>query len=75
MGYGKRFDEAVVYASDLHREQVRKGTGIPYINHLIGVAAIVGEAGGTEDQVIAALLHDAVEDKPRPYVESHIRLK
>jgi GTP pyrophosphokinase len=63
MAYGKRFDEALVYAAGLHREQTRKGTDIPYVNHLLGVASLVGEAGGTEDQVIAALLHDAVEDQ------------
>ncbi len=62
----KRFPEAVEYARQLHTEY-RKGTDIPYMAHLIGVAALVmGEAGGrvpvTEDMVIAALLHDAVED-------------
>ncbi len=62
----KRFTEAVEYARQLHTEY-RKGTDIPYMAHLIGVAALVmGEAGGrvpvTEDMVIAALLHDAVED-------------
>ncbi len=62
----ERFTEAVEYARQLHTEY-RKGTGIPYMAHLIGVAALVmGEAGGripvTEDMVIAALLHDAVED-------------
>jgi (p)ppGpp synthase/HD superfamily hydrolase len=61
-----RFTEAVEYARQLHTEY-RKGTGIPYMAHLIGVAALVmGEADGrvpvTEDMVIAALLHDAVED-------------
>jgi (p)ppGpp synthase/HD superfamily hydrolase len=62
----ERFTEAVEYARQLHTEY-RKGTGIPYMAHLLGVAALVmGEAGGrtpvTEDMVIAALLHDAVED-------------
>jgi len=62
----ERFTEAVEYARQLHTEY-RKGTGIPYMAHLIGVAALVmGEADGrvpvTEDMVIAALLHDAVED-------------
>ncbi len=62
----KRFTQAVEYARQLHTEY-RKGTDIPYMAHLIGVAALVmGEAGGrvpvTEDMVIAALLHDAVED-------------
>jgi len=63
LSYSRRFDDALVYASGLHRDQTRKGSDIPYVNHLLGVAAIVGEAGGTEDQVIAALLHDAVEDQ------------
>jgi (p)ppGpp synthase/HD superfamily hydrolase len=62
----ERFTQAVEYARQLHTEY-RKGTGIPYMAHLIGVAALVmGEAGGpvpvTEDMVIAALLHDVVED-------------
>ena len=61
--YGPRFDDALTYAARLHRAQVRKGFGIPYITHLLAVAAIVGEHGGTEDEVIAALLHDAVEDQ------------
>ena len=62
----ERFTEAVEYARQLHTEY-RKGTDIPYMAHLLGVAAIVmSEAGGrvpvTEDMVIAALLHDTVED-------------
>ena len=61
--YGPRFDDALPYAARLHRDQVRKGSGIPYITHLLAVAAIVGEHGGGEDEVIAALLHDAVEDQ------------
>lgn len=63
MPYGERLDEALVYASKLHREQTRKGTEIPYLMHLLSVAALVGEAGGDEDEVIAAILHDAVEDQ------------
>ncbi len=65
MAYSERFDEALVYASSLHRDQKRKGGDTPYVTHLLGVAAIVGENEGTEDEVIAALLHDAVEDHPR----------
>jgi GTP pyrophosphokinase len=61
--YGPRFEVALVYAALLHREQVRKGSGVPYVTHLLAVAAIVGEHGGSEDEVIAALLHDAVEDQ------------
>lgn len=57
------FDEAVAYASTLHRDQARKGTTIPYLSHLLGVAGLVLEAGGTEEQAIAGLLHDALEDQ------------
>lgn len=60
---GKRFIEAFQYACELHAAQVRKGTEIPYIAHLMAVAAIVLENGGNEDQTVAALLHDAVEDQ------------
>lgn len=58
-----RFDEAFRYAHDLHRDQRRKGTTVPYISHLMAVAALVIEHGGDEDQAIAALLHDAAEDQ------------
>ena len=58
-----RFEEALVYAHKLHREQTRKGGRIPYISHLLSVAALVLENGGDEDEAIAALLHDAVEDQ------------
>lgn len=61
--YSGRLDEAFVFAHRLHRAQRRKGSGVPYVTHLMAVAALVGEHGGTEDQVIAALLHDAVEDQ------------
>ena len=65
-----RFDEALAFAVDLHREQPRKGTGVPYVSHLLSVAALVLEHGGSEDQAIAALLHDAVEDQGgRPTAE------
>jgi (p)ppGpp synthase/HD superfamily hydrolase len=47
----------------LHRDQERKGTDTPYVTHLLAVTAIVGENGGTEDEVIAALLHDGPEDQ------------
>jgi GTP pyrophosphokinase len=61
--YGARFEEALVYAASLHRDQTRKGSETPYVTHLLAVAAIVGENGGTEDEAIAALLHDAPEDR------------
>jgi (p)ppGpp synthase/HD superfamily hydrolase len=59
----RRFDEAFLFAADLHRKQLRKGAGIPYLAHLLGVTALVLEDGGDEDQAIAALLHDAAEDQ------------
>ena len=59
----ERFDEALAYAAQLHRTQERKGSGIPYVGHLLSVASLVIEGGGTEDQAIAGLLHDAVEDQ------------
>ena len=62
-GFTARFDQAVVYAHHLHQKQVRKGSETPYIGHLLAVASLVIEDGGDEEQVIAALLHDAVEDQ------------
>lgn len=58
-----RFDDALVFASALHRMQVRKGTDIPYVSHLLAVCSLVIAHGGDEDQAIAALLHDAAEDQ------------
>ena len=58
-----RFEEALVMATRLHGLQRRKGTDVPYVAHLLGVASLVLEGGGDEDQAIAALLHDAVEDQ------------
>lgn len=60
---GDRFDEAFRFASELHRQQHRKGSGTPYVAHLLAVCSLVLEAGGSENQAIAALLHDAVEDQ------------
>ena len=60
---GARFEAALVYAVQLHRYQQRKLTGVPYVAHLMAVAALVLEDGGSEDEAIAALLHDAVEDQ------------
>lgn len=57
------FREALVYAAELHAAQVRKGGRIPYFAHLMAVSALVLEQGGSEDEAIAALLHDAVEDQ------------
>jgi GTP pyrophosphokinase len=69
----KRFDHAVKFARKAHKKQARKGTEIPYISHLLGVTSIVLEMQGTEDQAIAALLHDAVEDCGGPVMAERIR--
>lgn len=58
-----RFRAALNLAFDLHRAQERKGSGVPYLAHVLGVASLVMEHGGDEDAAIAALLHDAVEDQ------------
>jgi hypothetical protein len=61
---GPRFDEAISYAAIVHGDHVRKGgSGVPYMAHLLGVAALVLEDGGGEEEAVAALLHDAVEDR------------
>jgi (p)ppGpp synthase/HD superfamily hydrolase len=57
-----RFDHALLFAAQVHRNQDRKRSGIPYVSHLLGVASIVLDYGGDEDLGIAALLHDAAED-------------
>jgi hypothetical protein len=63
---GPRFDRAVALARQLHAPQMRKDTAIPYVSHLLGVTSLVLDDGGTEDEAIAALLHDAVEDQGGP---------
>lgn len=75
MPYSERFEEALIYAARLHRYQHRKGSSIPYVTHLLAVAAIVGENAGTEEEVIAALLHDAVEDQGGPPTRAEIRAR
>ena len=57
-----RYGQALTWAEEIHRDQRRKGKAVPYISHLIAVSALVWEDGGTEEQAIAALLHDAIED-------------
>jgi hypothetical protein len=58
----ERFARAVDYARIAHADQKRKGTDIPYLTHLLSVASLVIEFGGSEDQAIAGLLHDTIED-------------
>ncbi|MBI4503853.1 MAG: HD domain-containing protein [Gemmatimonadetes bacterium] len=59
------FRKAFEVAAELHAHQERKGSGVPYVAHLMGVTSLVLEDGGSEIEAIAALLHDAVEDQPR----------
>lgn len=70
-----RFDDALVFASQLHRKQIRKGSGSPYIGHLLAVCSLVIENQGDEDQAIAALLHDAVEDQGGQPTLNEIRIR
>ncbi len=65
MELSNKFNDALNYAFLLHRNQKRKGSDIPYMSHLLIVSGTVLEWGQTEDEVIAALLHDSVEDHPR----------
>lgn len=58
-----RFETALAFAARLHIDQVRNKTRIPYVSHLLGTASLALEHGADEDQAIAALLHDAVEDQ------------
>lgn len=60
---GERFEEALQLAARLHQSQTRKTNGVPYISHLMAVSALVIQDGGSEDEAIAALLHDAAEDQ------------
>ncbi len=59
----ERFERALVFAAQLHRDQRRKGSGVPYVSHLLAVCELTLEYGGDEDEAIAALLHDAIEDQ------------
>jgi GTP pyrophosphokinase len=58
----RRFDDALLLATEHHRHQLRKGTDVPYVAHLLAVASLALEMGGSEDEAIGALLHDLVED-------------
>lgn len=69
----QRFEDALVYSARLHAKQIRKGTTIPYVSHLLGVAGSVLEHGGNEVETIAALLHDAIEDQGGTETREEIR--
>jgi GTP pyrophosphokinase len=59
----ERFERALIQATRLHRDQKRKGSGVPYVSHLLAVCGLTLDYGGGEDEAIAALLHDAIEDQ------------
>ncbi len=71
----ERFAEALSFAARLHQGQVRKGSGVPYVSHLLAVTALVIEAGGDEDEAIGAMLHDAVEDQGGAETREKIRAR
>lgn len=68
-----KFTEALEFAARAHDGQVKKGTRIPYVSHLLAVCALVLEHGGTEKEAIAALLHDTLEDQPQRVSRAAIR--
>lgn len=72
---GERFDAALHLASELHRQQLRKESGVPYVSHLLAVCSLALEFGADEDQAIAALLHDAVEDQGGMATAARIRAR
>src|SRR5205823_14149785 len=68
-----RFEEALAFAARLHAGQTRKGGAVPYVAHLLAVAAIALEHGAGEDAAVAALLHDAIEDQGGAATREEIR--
>ena len=68
-----RYCSALTFAAELHRDQCRKKTTIPYVAHLLAVSSLALEQGADEDEAIAALLHDAVEDQGGATTEATIR--
>lgn len=70
-----RFEQALLYACLIHSGQVRKASNVPYIAHLLSVAGLALEYGGDEDEAIAALLHDAVEDAGGKARAADLRLR
>jgi (p)ppGpp synthase/HD superfamily hydrolase len=73
MALTTRFDAALQFAHDVHRNQTRKTTAVPYIAHVMGVATLTLEYGGGEREAIGALLHDAIEDAPDHPGVAHVR--
>lgn len=70
-----QFESALIFANQLHQQQIRRVTGVPYMSHLLSVCALVLEDGGSEDEAISALLHDAIEDQGGAIIAKIIREK
>ena len=70
-----KFEEALIFANRIHAQQKRKASGAPYLAHILGVTALVLEDGGSEEEAIAALLHDAAEDQGGEQVLAEIQEK
>jgi GTP pyrophosphokinase len=73
MKLSQRFTDALTFATELHANQTRKGHGVPYIAHLLAVSSIALEYGANEEEAIAALLHDAIEDQGGAATREEIR--
>lgn len=70
---GPKFRKAVELALDVHGNDTRKGKKTPYVSHLLGVASLVLMDGGSEDEAIAAMLHDTLEDHPEEVTPAKLR--
>ncbi|MEQ8383874.1 MAG: HD domain-containing protein [Coleofasciculus sp. A1-SPW-01] len=75
MKLSQRFTDALTFATELHANQTRKGNGVPYIAHLLAVSSIALEYGANEEEAIAALLHDAIEDQGGAATREEIRCR
>ena len=69
MPLSDEFEAAILFAAEAHREQIRKGSGVPYLSHLLQVAGLALEYGADEPVAIGALLHDVVEDCGKETIE------
>lgn len=72
---GERFSNAVALAVELHATQTRKSIGVPFVSHLLAVASLIIEDGGDEDEAIAGILHDVLEDQPEKVTAEQIETR
>jgi GTP pyrophosphokinase len=75
MNLSKQFSQALHFANSMHGNQLRKGGQVPYMAHLLSVVALVLEHGGSENEAIAALLHDVIEDRGRSWNKGHTGMR